>query len=92
MPISTSALVLLLIDFLASGYCMGIEMQRAMERHRAEEARVIPILVRQANWQWTPFAMLQVLPRGGKPLKQHPDRDEAFVDLARVIYRVIEQI
>jgi hypothetical protein len=29
-------------DFIASDYCYGIEMQRAIERHKRGEARVIP--------------------------------------------------
>ena len=39
-----ASLILLLIspDFLASDYCYTIEMQRALERHRAGKARVIP--------------------------------------------------
>ena len=37
--------VLLLVsaDFLASDYCYDIEMTRAMERHEAGEARVVPM-------------------------------------------------
>src|SRR6185503_16598921 len=39
--------VLLLVSasFLASDYCYSIEMQRAMERHAAGEATVIPVIV-----------------------------------------------
>ncbi len=38
-----ASVILLLIsaDFLASDYCYGIEMRRALERHKASEARVI---------------------------------------------------
>ena len=40
-------LFLLLVspDFLASDYCVEREMSRALERHEAGEARVIPIIV-----------------------------------------------
>lgn len=40
-------IVILLIspDFMASDYCYGIEMKRAMERHRAGSAVVIPIIL-----------------------------------------------
>src|SRR5919199_1433076 len=44
----TAAQILLLLisaDFLASDYCYGIELQRAMARHAAREARVIPVIV-----------------------------------------------
>src|SRR6266566_2555371 len=68
--LNTASLILLLIspDFLASDYCYGIEMQRAMQRHEANEARVIPILLRSADWQSAPFSKLQALPSDGKPI------------------------
>lgn len=42
--LETASVILLLIssDFFASDYCYGIEMKRALERHEAGEARVIP--------------------------------------------------
>ena len=44
--LNTAHVVLLLIssDFIASDYCYDVEMKRAMERHEAGEALVIPIL------------------------------------------------
>jgi hypothetical protein len=48
-------------DFLASDYCYSIELRKAMERHEAGEARVIPILLRPvADWDTAPFAVLLV--------------------------------
>src|SRR6266704_5328694 len=41
--LNTARIILLLVsaDFLASDYCYGIEMKRALERHEAGEAIVI---------------------------------------------------
>ena len=49
--LETASIILLLIssDFLASEYCYGIEMKRALEREKAKEARVIPIVLRPAH-------------------------------------------
>src|SRR5437588_4771006 len=46
--LNQASIILLLIspDFLASDYCYNIEMQRALERHKVGEARVIPIILR----------------------------------------------
>lgn len=43
--LETASVILLLVsaDFLASDYCYSVEMQRALERHAANEARVVPI-------------------------------------------------
>src|SRR6266487_3695826 len=80
--LSTASVILLLIspDFLASDYCYGIELQRALERHRANEARVIPILLRPVDWKGAPFAHLQMLPTDARPITTWRNRDEAFAD------------
>ena len=45
--------ILLMISpsFLASDYCYDIETKRALERHDRGEAKVIPILLRPADWE-----------------------------------------
>src|SRR5260370_11457436 len=79
-----ASVILLLIsaDCLASDYCYGIEMQRAMERHQANEARVIPILLRPVDWNEAPFAHLQALPTAAKPITTWRNQDAAFTDVA----------
>ncbi len=51
-------LILLLVsaDFLASDVCYSQEMLAAMHRHEGGKARVIPVLVRPADWDHTPSA------------------------------------
>jgi hypothetical protein len=87
-------LVLMLIsaDFIASQYCYGIEMTRALERARAGDAHVVPILVRKCDLEGAPFADLQWLPTGGKPVKNWTDRDSAWTDVAGGIRKVVEQL
>src|SRR6266849_3948169 len=75
-----ASIILLLIsaDFLASDYCYGVEMKRALARHQANEARVIPILLRPVDWHNAPFAHLQALPTDAKAITSWPNPDEAF--------------
>src|SRR5437764_9887538 len=82
--LETASLILLLVssDFLASDYCYGIEMKRALERHQANEARVIPILLRPVAWKGAPFEHLQALPTEAKPVTSWTNQDEAFADVA----------
>jgi tetratricopeptide (TPR) repeat protein len=89
-----ASVILLLIsaDFLASDYCSGLEMQRALQRHQANEARVIPILLRPVDWNNAPFAHLQALPTDAKPITTWRNRDAAFTDVAAGIRRVIEDL
>jgi TIR domain len=66
--LNAADIILLLIsaDFLASDYCYDIEMQRAIDRHEAGEARVIPIILKPTDWSGTPFGKFQVFPRNAK--------------------------
>src|SRR5437016_13403165 len=65
-----ASIILLLVssDFLASDYCYQIEMRRALERHQAGQAQVIPIAMRLADWSGAPFAGLQALPTNAKAI------------------------
>jgi parallel beta-helix repeat protein len=66
-------------------------MKRAMERHSLEEARVIPIILRHAHWEGSPFSKLQVLPANAEPIKDGNWRsiDAAFKDVAEGLEKVI---
>ena len=91
--LENAQIILLLIsaDFMASTYCYGIEMQRAMERHEAGQARVIPIIVRAVDWQSAPFGRLQALPKDGLAVTSWANPDEAFADITRGIRSVAEE-
>lgn len=87
-------IILLLIsaDFLASDYCYDRELNRAMERHGAGEAVVVPVMLRSVDWQGARFMTLQALPKNAKPVTTWPNQDEAFTDIAKGIRRVAEGI
>jgi len=87
-------IILLLVsaDFIASDYCYEIEMKRALERHEKDEARVIPVILRDCKWNNTPFAKLQALPKDSKAVKKWTDKDSAWRNVAEGIERVVEEI
>ena len=87
-------IVLLLIspDFIASNYCYGIEMQRALERHSQGDVYIIPILLRPCYWEETPISQLQLLPTGEKAITSWQNRDEAFKNVTRGIVRVVDRL
>ena len=60
--------------------------------HREGTARLISVILRPCDWTFTELAQFLVTPRDGKPITQWPDRDEAFLDVARSIRRAIEEI
>jgi hypothetical protein len=94
--LNAADIILLLIspDFVASDYCMSHEMTRAIERHHAGEAFVVPIILRHVTWDGLPFADLQVLPSEGKPVcsSDWTTKDEAFYDVVQGIRLVVETL
>lgn len=90
--LESAQIILLLIspDFLASEKCYEVELRRAMERHQAKEAIVIPVLLRPVDWQGAPFSKLQALPQNSKPINTWENRDEAFHNVATGIRYAIE--
>ena len=87
-------IVLLLVsaDFIASQYCTGIEMKRALERQDNGSARVVPIMIRKCDLEGAPFARLQWLPTGSKPVKNWSDRDEAWTSVVKGIRGVVASL
>lgn len=80
-------IILLLVSpyFLDSDYCVQIEMQRAMERHREGTARVIPVILHPCDWQHAPFKGLKAVPDDGKPVSSFANRHDAFLQITRAI-------
>jgi len=88
-------IILLLVssDFLASRYCYDVEMTRALERHAAGEAVVIPIIIRPVHWEEAPFSRLQALPIDAKPVtgRDWHSRDEAWMDVTRGVLAAVRR-
>lgn len=84
-------LLLVSADFLNSDYCYDIEMKRAMERHEAGEARVIPVILRPCDWHDAPFGKLLATPSDGKPAMRFPTLDDAFVEVVAAIKQALGQ-
>lgn len=85
-------IILLLVspDFMASDYCYGKEMVRAMERHERKQTQVIPIILRPVYWQAAPFGKIQVLPKDALPVTRWEDQDDAFFNITEEIRAIVE--
>jgi len=92
MEIADIILLLVSPDFIASDYCYEREMARAMERHEANEAIVIPVIFRPCDWHGAPFGKLMATPTDGRPITQWPDRDQAFLEVAKSIRGATERL
>ena len=90
--LESSGLFLLLVspDFLASDYCVGREMQRALERHRSGDARVVPIIAEPSDWKSTSLRELKALPRDGKPISEWTNENNAYLDVVQELRRILD--
>ncbi len=92
--LESARIILLLIsaDFLDSDFCYDNELKRALERHKNNTARVIPIILRDCDWQEAEFGKLQALPKNAKPVTSWANLDEAWTDVVRGIRNAIERL
>jgi hypothetical protein len=87
-------IVLLLIsaDFNNSEYIWEKELAVALERHQQGKARVIPVILRKCEWSEMPYAKLQALPKGARPVMDFPDKDDAFTNVAAGVRAVVDDM
>jgi hypothetical protein len=92
--LDAAQLILLLVSpyFLASNYCYEHEMARALERHRAHEARVIPIILNPCEWQRAPFGSLRATPPDGRPITKFPNVHDAYQAVVTDIREAIAEL
>lgn len=92
--LEAAQVILLLVsaDFIHSDFCNSIELKRAVERHNSGDARVIPIIVRPCEWHSAEFGRLQALPKDGKAITDWRSQDQAYLDIAGGIRRVVEEL
>jgi hypothetical protein len=88
--LETCELFLLLVspDFLASDYCYEREMTRALERHEAGDARVVPIIVEPCDWLSSPLRKLKALPHDGKAITEWTNQNTAFLNIVTELRRI----
>jgi len=87
-------LLLISMDFIASDYCFGVEVAKAIERHNDpnDNACVVPIILRHADWQDTAFAKFQALPKGAVPISNWDDKDAAYLDIVNQLKKLIKRM
>jgi internalin A len=90
--LEASDIILLLVsaNFIASDYCWDNEVKRALERHAAASAVVVPIMLKACDWQSAPFGKVQGLPKDMKPVTAWKSRDAAWTHIAKALRMVAE--
>ncbi len=85
-------LIFLLISSaaLASDYIWQKEIPKAIQRHNAGEAIVIPVILRPCAWTGLDFSKIQAIPKEGKAITTWENQDEGWLDAVRRIEVVLK--
>ena len=92
--LESADIILLLVsaEFLASDFCYGVEMKRALERHAAGTARVVPIILSPCDWQESPLGELQALPEDAHPVILRRPRAKSWDAITKSLRAVADEI
>ena len=94
LHVETDDIIILLVSsaFIDSDYCHNREMMRAMERHNAGEAIVIPVILRPCYWRGAKFGKLLATPTDGRAVTSYSNPDEALVEVAHAVLKAAERV
>lgn len=92
--IKNADIILLLVNayFLKYYYYDLVELQDIIARQQSMRVRVIPVILRPADWITTPLGALNPLPTNGKPISKWSSRDSAFLDVVGGIRVAIDDL
>jgi hypothetical protein len=91
--LESANLILLLVsaDFLASDYCFGVEVEKALTRLKQGQAKVVPVLLKSCLWEESRFSELQIIPRDAKAITRWDSSEEAFKHVATEIRQIVSE-
>ena len=92
--LASADIIVLLIssDFFASDQCFEVEMRGALQQHTTRAAHVITVLLRPTAWIGFPLVQHALLPPNGKAVSIWGNLDIALTEVAKGIYRVVEDL
>ena len=87
-------LILLLVsaNFVSSEFCWGKELIKAMARHEAGTAHVIPVTIEACVWKGAPFEKLSGLPTDMKAVTSWDNRNEAWTNVVEGIAAAVNRL
>ena len=92
--LKSSDIVLLLVssNFLASQFCIEVELKKAIERHNNGECIVIPVILSECNIDDSySFSRLLRVPDDGKPIQKFKPQNNGYVNALAKIRQLIDE-
>lgn len=86
-------------SFIASDYCMEIEFKKALELNSKGQLYIVPIIVRECDYNITPLEKLNIIPADATPVNpdgaiqtEHTKRDSGWAKVISEIKRVFDEL
>lgn len=85
-------LLLVSVDFITSEYVQKVEIPRAIERHKDETSKVIPVLLKPCNWKENGIDHLNALPADEKWVEEWSSIDKALLNVVEGVKEAAEDL
>ena len=79
-------------DFLASYYCVEIELMRTLKRKAHSDICIIPMIVRSCDWKSSELKNYTAIPKDGKAIASHNDVDAALYECVDQLKKVVKNL
>lgn len=93
IQLGKSDIVLLLVspNFLASAYCINVELSKAITKHKNEECIVIPVILTETIIDDSlSFAKLMRVPEDGKPIQKFRPQNNGYINAVARIKQMVD--
>lgn len=93
IQLGISDVILLLVspNFLASSYCIQIELNKAIERHKKGQCIVVPVILSETIIDDSlSFSKLLRVPEDGKPIQKFKPQNNGYVNAVAKIKQMID--
>ena len=87
---ATVIVILVSADYLADPQCLA-ETERAVERAKRGEVRIVPVLVRKCLTDATSLASFRFLPKSGQPVMAYQERADVWSEIASALREIPER-
>lgn len=90
--LETADIILMLVSryMLATDYIYEKEMKKAIERAEKGEAVFVPIMIRDCDWNDSPFAKFNILPSKAKPVSDYADQEKAWTEISKRLKSLLD--
>lgn len=95
IQLGISDVVLLLVspNFLASSYCINVELKKAIARHNEGKCIVVPVIIAESVIdEKLSFAGLMRVPEDGRPIQKFKPQNNGYVNAVVKIKQMIDSL